>query len=294
MIEVCSQPRPTGLHRFDELSDEDGEALENFLSYASEPSIVGLALERAALFRFTSERDEHGNHLPRSFAMPTEPVMSSDGKHRIGTRPVPVMHVKAESPATRYRWEQDGSEPSFEPSMEEAETRAFVSLRFKRMANAGNSFAVEALSIHRGAIGHYFSVGAINEDTGRPVVELPRLYSLLHVVPSGRQLLELAPRPGIAPRWKDRVWAQLTALERTMLKREQPLLWTRMRTKPADELINLPEYGQMRIHAAELSPSKVRKDYRPHRPLFAGAVEEARELYAASCVAWNEAGRLER
>jgi hypothetical protein len=126
-----------------------------------------------------------------------------------------------------------------EPSFHDEATRAFVSRRFRGMNAAGGAVHVRVIECYFGELGTRYAE-----------TPLPRAFSLLHVVPSGRRLLEQA----------------------------QSLL-------RAPGLRALPAPDRMRHHCRTWDDVL----YAQHNELRAAAQLEADRAFAAAAMAWNQA-----
>jgi hypothetical protein len=221
------------------IADHDAAALDRYFALTGERSTTGSTLERAKVFGEAAIADAEdkrarNNVLRRQLAAQGE---------SLAALPWNLLELTARPMA------ETRPEPSYEPDYLSSALQAFVSRRLERMARAGEAESVLVLQVYFGSIGNNFAVGYTDEQSGRPVAPLPRVFSLLHVVPNGRKLLE----------------------------RAQPLL--------APGLQSLSEYARMRSHASH----RERGAYKHLREVFARAESEALQLYRAAGAAWNAA-----
>jgi hypothetical protein len=158
------------------ISDYHARAIDHYLSLSVAGSSAGPTLDRAALYMLTSDKDEHAKHIPRSFALPREPVYGSSGQV-IGKRIALDARITAETKPA----------PTYEPNFDSSVMRALVSRRFERMAHAGLWHELHTLAIYFGVPGHTF-------DPGGKAPRLPRVWSLLHVTPAGVEVLQREQR----------------------------------------------------------------------------------------------------
>lgn len=236
----------------------DATDLDRFFSRAGESSIAGITLEKAALFNllpeYTTNKAGEKLYFKRSYAWPTEPVLSKpDGngkQHRIGTR---------EAASARYssHANKGGKKPEAEDSKDPfavIESQAITSRRLRRMMENGDTPLVIVLQVYFGPVGNNYAVSYSSEVGQSTIAALPRVFSLMHVVPAGQELLQRA---------------QVVIAK--------------------GPYAHLSEYARMRVHCVD----RGRQAYRPFRELFGKAEREAELLYRAAGEAWNAAVRGE-
>ncbi|HMI91878.1 MAG TPA: hypothetical protein VK509_10970, partial [Polyangiales bacterium] len=164
------------------ITGEDASALDRYFSIASESSTTGSTLERAKNFGVAAIEDTDDKRA-RNAAMRRELIREGAP---IASMPWDLVPLTARPTA------ETRPEPSYEPDYLSSALQAFVSRRLKRMAQLSGAEHVQVLQVYFGPIGNHYAVGFTDEDTGRPVAPLPRVFALLHVAPSGRKLLEKA------------------------------------------------------------------------------------------------------
>ena len=240
----------------------DAIDLDRFFSHAGESSVSGMNFDRAALLNLLPEftRNKAGEklHLKRRFAQPREPVYGPPDAQ--GRRPTIGTRVAL---TARYGTgaNKGGKDPEKvvgpEEDFDRVESHAITTRRLRRMMENGDTNLVVVLQVYFGPIGNNYAVGYMSEEgrgRSQPVSALPRVFSLVHVVPAGQRLLESA----------------------------QSLL--------APSMQGLSEYARMRVHCTDRGLQM----YRQHRDLFAQAEREAEELFHHAAEAWNAAARGER
>jgi len=217
--------------------------LEEYFSLATESSTAGPTLERARAFGVAAT-EARVEHAQRNAAARRAAIAGGASAAALPWDLEPLTAQMTVEDPLLY-----GPEGRYEVDYGRSALQAFVSRRLGRMMSAGRSDGVVVLRTYFGIEGNHFAVGFTSESTGRPVAPLPRVFALLHLVPSGRRILE----------------------------RGQALL--------SPGVQSLSEYARMRVHVQD----RGRGLYSGLRGLFAAGEIEIAALWRAAGEAWNAA-----